>query len=354
MKRMFNIGVIGVGMGINMLPVNDREDLPFRVTALCAQRMDKLKAIQEQHPELTMITNDYEELCKNPDLDIIGVFSPDALHYAHCKAALENGKHVICTKPLVTSVEHAQELVNLTEQKGLKFLVGQTMRYEPQFASVKQMYEDGELGTAMMAEAHYVHDMRPVFDATPWRIEMPQDLMFGGACHPVDVLRWFFGDVDKVHCIGGRGDIYESPKGSHYPKENNFMMNLQFKNGVSARILAAYGIVEPPMPMMGVSIYGTKGSATGEFSDFLGGKVKAVFDKYEIKSPFEAIYPPEKDGSFGHGKTVLRYLEHFADCLENDKEPVPGIREGAKSIAVCCAAYESLKSGQVADVYNEF
>lgn len=353
MSKQYRIGVIGVGMGANMLPVN-RTELPFVVTAVCGNTLEKMQLLQQQYPEISRITTDYHDITSDPEIDIVAVFSPDAMHFEHCKDALEHGKHVICTKPLVTSVAEARCLVNLVDEKKVKFLVGQTMRYEPQFASVKRMFDDGELGEPLMAEAHYVHDMRPVFDATPWRIEMPQDLMFGGTCHPVDVLRWFFGDVEQVHCVGSFGDMYESPKGTHYNKPNNFMLNLRFQNGVPARVLGAYGIVEPPMPMMGVSIYGTKGSAKGEFSDFLGGKVSAVFDKYEIKSPFEAIYPPEKQGAFGHGQTVLRYLEHFADCLKYDLEPVPGIREGAKSIAVCEAAYESLRTGKAVAVENDF
>lgn len=351
--KKYKIGVIGVGMGVNMLPVN-KTNLPFEVVAICGTTMSKMEAIQKQNPEVTLITTDYRDITGNPDIDIVGVFSPDALHFEHCKDALEHGKHIICTKPLVTSIEDAETLVKLVDEKKVKFLVGQTMRYEPQFAAVKRMYDDGELGAPLLAEAHYVHDMRPLYEMTPWRLHMPQDLMFGGACHPVDVLRWFFGDIESVHCVGGHGDIYESPEGVRYPLPNNFMMNLRFTNGVAARVLGAYGIVEPPMPMMGVTVFGTKGTAKGEFSDFLGGKVSAVFDKYEIKSPFEAIYPPEKQGSFGHGQTVLRYLEHFADCLENDKEPVPGIREGAKSIAACCAAYESLRTGEAVKVKNDF
>ena len=353
MSKTYKIGVIGLGMGGNMLPVN-KTDIPFEVVAICDVCEEPLKRFQAEHPEIVQVTTDYRDLCSNPDLDVIAVFSPDPLHFEHCKAALENGKHVICTKPLVTSIEDAETLVKLVDEKKVKFLVGQTMRYEPQFTAVKRMFDDGELGDALMAEAHYVHDMRPLYDITKWRIEMPQDLMFGGTCHPVDVLRWFFGDVDTVHCVGSKGDMYESPTGKRYPWPNNFFINMQFKCGVPARVMGAYGIVEPPMPMMGVNLYGTKGSAKGEFSDFLGGKVTAVFDKYEIKSPFEALYPPEKQGAFGHGQTVLRYLEHFADCLENDKEPVPGIREGAKSIAVCCAAYESLRTGKAVKVKNDF
>ena len=339
-----------------MLPLNRRDDLPFLVTAICGttSQHGMMEQLRAQYPELELLTDDYRDLIADRSLDIIAVFSPDPLHFIHCRDALAAGKHVVCTKPLVTSLSDAAELVRLTREKNLKFLVGQTMRYEPQFASVKRMFDDGQLGEAIMAEAHYVHDMRPVYDATPWRIEMPQDVMFGGTSHPVDVLRWFFGDVDTVHCISCRGGMYRSAAGKAYEADNNFMLNLKFKNGVCARVLGAYGIVEPPMPMMGITVYGTEGTATGEFSDFLGGRVRAVFDKFEIKSPFEALYPPEKDGAFGHGRTLQRYMEHFADCLENDLRPCPDVLEGAKTIAVCCAAYESARTGETVKVQNEF
>lgn len=63
------------------------------------------------------------------------------------------------------------------------------------------MCDDGDLDEIIMAEAHYVHDLRDVADFTPWRVEAPQDLMFGGACHPIDVLRWFLGDINEVHPV---------------------------------------------------------------------------------------------------------------------------------------------------------
>ena len=180
--KKYKIGVIGVGMGVNMLPVN-KTKLPFEVVAICGTTMSKMEAIQKENPEVRLITTDYRDITRDPDIDVVGIFSPDALHFEHCKDALENGKHIICTKPMVTSVEDAETLVKLVDEKKVKFLVGQTMRYEPQFAAVKRMYDDGELGAPLLAEAHYVHDMRPLFEVTPWRLNMPQDLMFGGACH---------------------------------------------------------------------------------------------------------------------------------------------------------------------------
>ena len=146
MKSKFAMGVIGLGMGINMLPVNRREDIPISVTQIAgtaAQRemMDGLAAGYG----LARCTTDFMEMIDDDSLDIIGVFSPDALHYAHCKAALMSGKHVLCTKPMVVSHDEAKDLVRLVNETGLKFMVGQTMRYEPQFAALRVMFDDGDL-----------------------------------------------------------------------------------------------------------------------------------------------------------------------------------------------------------------
>ncbi|MDZ7837481.1 MAG: Gfo/Idh/MocA family oxidoreductase [Actinomycetota bacterium] len=115
------------------------------------------------------------------------------------------------------------------------------------------MYDDNDLGDIIVAEAHYVHDMRPVFKVTPWRLKVPQDLMYGGVCHPVDVLRWFLGDVEEVFAYGNKGNI--TPE---YSIKGNFLLNLKFKTGPIARIMGVYDIVHPPMPMMGLSILAQK------------------------------------------------------------------------------------------------
>ena len=346
--KKYKIGVIGAGMGGTVLEINNVKGSKLEVVGICSKPINMAEKYKEEY-NLKYAFEDYRDLIEKEDIDIITVYSPDHLHAEHCIAALEAGKHVICTKPLVTSVDDAKKIVKLVGEKKVKFLTGQTMRYDPQFATIKKMYDDGDLGKIIMAEAHYVHDLRPLYEMTPWRLKVPQDFMYGGVCHPVDVLRWFLGDVNEVFAYGNKGNL--TPE---YPVEANFILNLKFKNGVIARILGAYDIVHPPMPMMGVSIFGTKGSAIGDFSDKLGGRVKVVFDKFDYKNESESIFPPETEGAYGHGMTVVRYLGHFEDCLENDLTPVPDVKEGAKSISVCSAAWESIKTGKPVKVFNEF
>ena len=65
--------------------------------------------------------------------------------------------------------------------------------------------------------------------------------------------------------------------------------------------------------------------------------------------------PPETDTSvYGHGQTVIRYMRHFQQCLVEDLEPSPNVIDGAKTVAVGVAAWESIETGQPVKVFNEF
>lgn len=347
-KKDIGIGVIGVGMGANVLPINLDPTSRLEVRAVCSRTEARAKRLADQW-QLPFWTTNYQRLLERADIDVIAVYSPDHLHIEQASSALLAGKHVICTKPMCTSVEDAELLVKLVDQTKRKFLVGQTMRFDPEFSGAKRFYEDGDLGDVIFAEAHYVHDARGFFPLTPWRLQAPQDLMFGGASHPIDLLRWFLGDVEEVHAYGRKGNLTPD-----YPYEDNYLINLKFKNGVIARVLAAYGLVEPPMPMMGLALYGNKASLHADFTDQQDGHIKLVYDKLERRPVANFVFPAEKEGTLGHGAGVMRYLHHFEQCLNEDREPSPSVRDGAKSIAVCEAAWTSIRQGGVVKVRSEF
>jgi predicted dehydrogenase len=347
MAKDIGIGVIGIGMGATLLAINNDPRSRLQVRGLCSQSEAKVAALAAQWG-LPFYTTDYRRLLERDDVDVIGVYSPDHMHAEHAAAALEAGKHVICTKPMVTSVADAERLVRLVDRTGRKFLVGQTMRFDPEFVGAKRMLDDGDLGEVIMAEGHYVHDLRTFAYLTPWRMQAPQDLMFGGASHPIDMLRWFLGDVSEVHCFSRRSGL------SEYPLDEDFVINLRFNGGQIGRVLAAFGVVHPPMPMMGLGLYGTRGSLVADFTDKLGGSIRIVYDKIETLPTGTFPFPPETEGAYGHGETVMRYLRHFEDCLLNGGQPSPGVRDGARSVAVCAAAWESARGGSVVRPRQEF
>ncbi len=313
--------------------------LPEQVIRQCARDFD-----------IPFWTTDYRQLVARDDVDVVCVYSPDALHAEHCFAALEHGKHVVCTKPMVTRLEDAQRMVDLVRQAKRKFLVGQTMRFDRQFLHAKAFYDEGRLGNLIALESHYLHDMRPVFEFTPWRLTMPQDFMFGGCVHSIDVLRAFGGDIRRVHAFARKGNLTPA-----YPFEDNFFINLEFASGAIGRVAGLYGIVHPPLPMYQLGVFGTQGSLHAEWTDNEPGEIRVVFDGENNHQPSVASFDAERDQSaYGHGATVVRYMRHFQQCLDQDREPSPSVLDGAKSVAAGAAAWESIRTGNIVEVYNAF
>jgi predicted dehydrogenase len=339
MTKDIGIGVIGVGMGLDLLYLNQKPDSRFEIRALCAAHLDKVTQIGRDRG-IPFVTDTYQELLQRDDLQVIVVFSPDHLHARHIKDSLNAGKHVIVTKPMVTSLEDALDIVKLTDKTGLKFLVGETCRFYTTFVAVKKLYDDGDLGELIFGEGHYVHDLREIIPLTPWRIEVPQDFMYGGCCHPVDSLVWFFGEAQEVQAYGIKSGVNPT-----YPLDDTYLINIKFANGKLARVLGAYGIVEPPMPMMGLNIYGTKGSAVADFHDFEPTRMKVVLDRIETKPVFTMDTAADLEGAYGQGDAVRRYMANFEACLTEDAPSAIDAREGTKTIAILSAAWESIRSG---------
>lgn len=345
------LGVIGMGlnnMASTFALLKNVPDLRYEITAICTLPAEYARQCAEFF-NVPYWTADYRELASRDDVDVVCVFSPDFLHAEHCIAALENAKHVVCTKPMVTDLEDAKTLVRLVREKGVKFLVGQTMRFDRQFMNAMEFYRKGDLGDLIAVESFYLHDMRPVYEFTPWRKTVPQDLMFGGCVHSIDVIRAFAGDVEEVHAFANKGGLTD------LPIEDNFYLNMRFKSGVIGRVSGLYGIVHPPTPMMQFNLYGNKGSLQSEFTDNQPGQVKVILDNLADHKTFSATFEAERDASaYGHGATVTRYMRHFQDCLDHDKQPSPGVIDGAKSVAVGVAAWESIRTGKTVRVFNEF
>ena len=346
MDKSLGIGVIGLGMGKDLFYVNSNPNTRFEVRGLCSKTAAKVESVAKAN-NIGYYTTNYDELLARPDIDVIAVFTPDHIHGEHCLAALQAGKHVIVTKPFVSRLSEAIAVTREAESRGLKLIVGETCRWYTSFLDLKRLFDDRALGTTICASAHYTHEIKDYFLMTPWRLEVPQDFMYGGVCHPLDSLVWLFGDVDEVHCFANKGGI------SDYPIEDNFMLNVKFSNGVMAQVLGLYGVIQPPSPMMGLTVYGTQGTATATFEDFKPSQLRTVLDKFNTNEPAVINYEADPEGAYGQGTAVRRYMAHFEDCIVNDKRPCEDAREGTKTIAPLEFAWESYRTGKAMKVEYE-
>ena len=108
----------------------------WELTAVYSRELSRAQAYAKRHGAKYAYDN-IEALAQSDKADAVYVASPNALHYSHCKALLEGGKHVICEKPLCAQAEKVRELNALAAKKGLVFLEAIMFLHQPQLRSLE-------------------------------------------------------------------------------------------------------------------------------------------------------------------------------------------------------------------------
>jgi len=114
---------------------------------------------------------DYRRILEDPAVDAVHVCTPNAFHFPIAKDALEAGKHVICEKPLATSVEQAQQLVKKAKETGLRNCTFHNLRFYPMVQHMRRMREDGDLGEILVIQGTYSQDWLLYDTDWNWRLD---------------------------------------------------------------------------------------------------------------------------------------------------------------------------------------
>jgi len=117
------------------------------------------------------LATDYREILRDPTIDAVHICTPNAQHFSMAKDALLAGKHVLCEKPLATSVEEGEELVSLAAGQGLRNCVCHNLRYYPMVQQMRAMREAGDLGEILVVQGTYSQDWLLYDTDWNWRVE---------------------------------------------------------------------------------------------------------------------------------------------------------------------------------------
>jgi predicted dehydrogenase len=115
--------------------------------------------------------DDYRKLLSDSTLDAVHICTPNAMHYPMVKDALQAGKHVLCEKPVTTTVEEAQELQALANKTKLRNCVCHNLRYYPMVQQMRRMRESGALGEILVAQGTYSQDWMLYPTDWNWRVD---------------------------------------------------------------------------------------------------------------------------------------------------------------------------------------
>ena len=188
------VGVIGTGF-IGPVHIEAiRRQGTAEVLALSEVNYETAKAKAEALG-IPKAYGDYKELLADPEVQVIHICTPNHLHFAITKEAIQAGKHVVCEKPLAMNVEEGKELVQLAQENDLICAMHLNCRAYPMVQQIKNMVENGDLGTIFAVNGSYQQDW--LFKETDysWRLEK----QFSGESRAIaDIGTHWFDTVETI------------------------------------------------------------------------------------------------------------------------------------------------------------
>ncbi|MEK5444056.1 MULTISPECIES: Gfo/Idh/MocA family oxidoreductase [unclassified Fredinandcohnia] len=372
------IGIIGAGLRSGIAKYFHNPNGKSVVVGAADISFEKLKAFQEKINESAYITTDYKELIKRDDIDAIVVLSPDYLHEEHAIAALEAGKHVYCEKPLAITVEGCDRIIETAKKCGKHLMVGFNMRYMSMYQTMKGIVDSGVIGELKavwvrhfvgLGGYYYYHDWHGTSQNTT-------SLLLQKGSHDLDVIHWITGKyTKKVSAMGGL-DYYGGDKPNHLtcptctekdtcPEaslhtltqcafrkeidvEDNNMLIMELEGGIKASYLQCHFT---PDYSRNYTFIGTKGRVE---NDDVGGKVYVKTRKSGSWHEYSNVTYDMKKEQGSHGGADPKICKDFIELVLNNKQPLTTPFAGRMSVAVGCAATESIRSGgKVVEISKE-
>lgn len=255
------------------------------------------------------------------DMDAVIICSENFRHKEMVINAAKANKHILCEKPIATTVEDAEEMINVCDENNVILQIAFPVRFSSSMRRLKNMIDNGELGD-IVAFRTTNRGQNP----GGWFIDKEQS--GGGAVldhtvHMVDIMRWYLGkEIMEVHAIV---DSYFHG----IDIDDAGLLTLEFENGVIATHDASWSRFKE---------YPTWGDATIEV---VGTKQTVTADAFKEHFRMFTSGPKSLSHVFYGNDMDFDLIRDFVNCVEEGRKPSITGSDGLKALEVALAAYKS-------------
>jgi len=322
-------------------------------------------------------TADWREIVESPLIDIVDINTPNDSHAEIAIAAAQNGKHVLCEKPLALNVKQAQAMFDAAQKAKVIHMICHNYRRIPAIALAKKLITEGALGQIYHYHARYAQDwsVDPEFPVN-WRLQ--KNISGSGAhgdinSHIIDLARYLVGEFQEVSGLmhtfiterpvadaGSKSPGLSAKAGRKMAKvtvDDAALCIGRFANGALAN-LEATRFALGRKNHIEVEINGSKGSLYFDFEDM--NRLK-FFDNTQPpdRQGFRDILVTQPGGThpyFGHWwpaghilgyeHTFVHTIADFVNACVDGKPVQPTFEDGLKNQRVLAAVEQSAQSGK--------
>jgi len=326
-----NVAVVGCGYwGPNLIRNFSQLD-GNRLYAVCDMEDKRLKLVTKTYPWVQM-TQNYQDIITNPEIDAVVLATPLATHYAMAKEALLKGKHCLVEKPLTSTTAEAKALIELAEASRLVLMVGHTFEYEPAVVKVRDLILNGEIGEIYYIDSSRLNLGLHRFDANVMWDLAPHDLSI--------ILYWLDMEPLRLSAIGHsyiRKDI-----------EDVAFITLEFPHNIMAHIHLSW---LAPSKLRRTTIIGSEKMVV--YDDLESIECVKIYDR-SAKFLIDSNESKELENDYRVGDIISPHLDvieplcaecqDFLDAIRERKKPRSDAYHGLRVVKTLEAADRSMRN----------
>ncbi len=279
------------------------------------------------------------------DIDAVLIAVPHFLHEEMTIATAKAGKHILCEKPMATTLEGCDQMIAAAKSANVKFMVAENHRFLPAHQWVKDAVDSGWIGTPFLVRGY--EGVNEIFNLMQPALWKGHPTKAGGGslsdmgAHKFATIQWLLGArVESAYAWVTKQCTTLSEKA-----EDNAMVFLKYRSGVIAEVVVSFTVVTPPTNSL--EIYGTKGTIlenhAWKYPVRINSNHKDVapnvgrwYDARVIHGPYPKYYDI----------SARMEDEYFADCILNDKPPEFTPEDAREAIATVLLSYLSAQLGR--------
>ena len=333
------VGLIGAGL------IGDQHALAFRrvkgarLVAVADPDLQRARRLAQTY-DVPHPVDDYRHVLERDDVDMICVGSPNFTHHEIVLAAADAGKHVVCEKPLALTLAEADEMIAAAAKARVKLGYAELICFAPRYVRAKELMDEGAFGRVFQirhGETHY----GPHSDWF-WRGELSGGgVMMDMGCHSIEIIRWLY---DKPAIESVTAELGTFVHGDRTDLEDHALVIIRFEG-------ERLGIIETSWAKPGgmddsLDIQGSAGTCHGDMM-----AQSSLFTYSDIGYGYSVEKGTTKGYSYSIAEEYYNYgmpqeMQHFTDCLLEDREPMESGEDGRVGLEVIYAAYCSAAEGR--------
>ena len=283
----------------------------------------------------------YEELLADDSIDLIDICTPHHLHHPVALAAFRAGKHVITEKPIAMTLKQADEMIAAAKRAKKRLFVALCQRMFPAHLEARRIIDSGDLGKPFLGIVNIIgNEFDRMNDPNSWKGDLK--LAGGGALidtgyHAVYMLQHFLGPAKAVTAMAKRARVEAKLKG-----DDTSIVALEMPGGAVGSIVVTYCATGDRWTESR-QIVGPQGSLF--ITDNPDDDVPLIGCLEGDIMPIKVHNPPNV-----HTYGVRRVLDHFIDCIVENRGPTVTADEARAALATVLAAYRSEKEGRRVEI----